>query len=107
MDDDVELMCGHFCAHYKSVQKTASLDCHSPCFLRAEDGVKGLCPFTARVGDTIVVLYGGATSYMLRERWQSGSGEEEGTTWEYVVSVIWMGICKGVRLRARRRKDRR
>ena len=43
------------------------LPCHDPCFFVTSDGLVGLCPSAARKGDLIVILYGGAVPFLLRE----------------------------------------
>ncbi|KAI0858243.1 heterokaryon incompatibility protein-domain-containing protein [Xylaria cubensis] len=47
--------------------RTANLPtCLDPCFFTASDGYYGLCPWTARKGDIVVLLYGGNVPYLLR-----------------------------------------
>ncbi|KAI5920480.1 heterokaryon incompatibility protein-domain-containing protein [Camillea tinctor] len=96
MDDDVSLMRGHFDSHYEPANPNASLDCHSPCFLTTEGGTKGLCPFAARPGDILAVLYGGTVPFVLRERCQGGSMNKEGVVvWECVGECYLDGYMQG------------
>ncbi|SPO04640.1 uncharacterized protein DNG_07325 [Cephalotrichum gorgonifer] len=68
----------HYWAHYNYIhENNGSLPCFSPCFLKSKNGEggdekSGLCPHYARVGDAIVVLYGGRVPYILRPRATSG-----------------------------------
>jgi hypothetical protein len=56
--------------------------CTSDCFFTAEgpDGHKrvGLCPYSARTGDKIVVLFGGQVPFILRELRPNGASELNG-----------------------------
>jgi hypothetical protein len=45
-----------------------SLPCLGRCVQRTSDGRLGLCPSGARVGDLIVILYGGLVPYLLRAK---------------------------------------
>jgi hypothetical protein len=42
------------------------LPCIGKCLFRTHDGKRGLCPSPARVGDLVVILYGGQVPYLLR-----------------------------------------
>ncbi|KAK8232543.1 heterokaryon incompatibility protein-domain-containing protein [Phyllosticta capitalensis] len=44
----------------------AALTCLDPCFFVAGDGRTGLCPWTARDGDEVVLLHGAKVPYLLR-----------------------------------------
>lgn len=78
----------HFDAHVQYVRESGgALPCYSPCYFRSaavnrdggqrnselegsegEGDIKiGLCPHNAKVGDLVVVLYGGRVPYLLRE----------------------------------------
>jgi hypothetical protein len=59
------------------------LPCHGNCMFTDEDGRVGLCPSGSKVGDLVVVLYGGNVPYLLRsklsERGQ-GAGDRQGNS---------------------------
>lgn len=63
----LDLIQDHLYTHYKYASETGgAVECHSYCFFSISDGMTGLCPSTAREGDLIVVLYGGAVPYLVR-----------------------------------------
>lgn len=50
------------------------LPCHGECMFDTETHV-GLCPSGSRVGDVVVVLFGGRVPYLLRPAGEEGKGE--------------------------------
>jgi hypothetical protein len=70
----------------------AVFPCLSPCFLTTEDGMIGLCPAGSRVGDLIVVLYGGSVPYILREveAAPGSSGENSDQTLYHFVGECYI-----------------
>ena len=44
------------------------LPCHGKCMFEAADGKIGLCPSGTRVGDLVVILFGGKVPYLLRHK---------------------------------------
>ena len=73
----------HFLAHARpsaerpdraELKDNPSVGCHDPCWFHTPDGIEGLCPPMAKVGDLIVVLYGGRVPYVLRP--QDGKSDE-------------------------------
>jgi hypothetical protein len=106
MNDDKELMRGHSNAHYESTRRTASLECHSDCFMRTDKDGIGLCTSGTRPGDLVVVLYGGNVPYVLRERNQSGSEGTDDKRWEFVGECYLEGYMHGRAIQEQRDKGK-
>jgi len=97
-DDDQTLTRNHVGAHRDSAMSTASFECVSPCFLATGNGARGLCPAAARVGDVIVVLYGGTVPFVLRgERRGLMELDVKGEVcrWRYVGECYLEGYMHG------------
>lgn len=59
----------HVNAHLnENLQDPVMLPCIQNCMFETESEDKGLCPAPARIGDLVVILYGGAVPYLLRPR---------------------------------------
>ena len=59
------------------------LACHGNCMFTDEDGRVGLCPSGSKVGDLVVVLYGGNVPYLLRPKpyeGDEGASDRQGHT---------------------------
>lgn len=65
------------------------LPCVQNCVFETESGDKGLCPAPARVGDVVVVLYGGAVPYLLRPE------DEKLGLWMFVGECYLEGFMRG------------
>jgi hypothetical protein len=65
--DDTAKMRAHYAAHQDFSIKTNAVECNDSSFFSTRGGLVGLCPPSARVGDILVVLYGGPVPYVLRE----------------------------------------
>jgi hypothetical protein len=65
--DDTAKMRAHYAAHWDFSIKTNAVECNDSCFFSTRGGLVGLSPTSARVGDILVVLYGGPVPYVLRE----------------------------------------
>lgn len=92
----------HFAPHQEYIlQSHGCFPCYSPCLFRSDqgaDGVKiGLCPHYARVGDVVVILYGGTVPYVLRET-TSGEASEGDLTWYLVGECYLRGHMDGCAL---------
>ncbi|PHH69317.1 hypothetical protein CDD82_7832 [Ophiocordyceps australis] len=67
----------HWASHWNHAEKPrrlrahephwTTLDCVDDCFFQASHGFQGLCPWAARPGDLIVLLYGGNVPFLLRK----------------------------------------
>jgi hypothetical protein len=49
----------HFDSHLEYSKSTAAVECHGNCFFSTREGLAGLCPYSAKSGDLLVVFYGG------------------------------------------------
>ena len=85
--------CDHFLAHARpsaerpdriELKDNPSVGCHGPRWFCTPDGVEGLHPPMAKVGDLIVALYGGRVPYLLRR--QEGKGDE-------ITKYSFIGEC--------------
>ncbi|KAJ8131001.1 hypothetical protein O1611_g2628 [Lasiodiplodia mahajangana] len=92
--DPVE-MAGHFQVHRDFSQRFGGFECHGRCFFRAYEGFVGLCPYAARPGDVIVVLYGGNVTYLLRSRAQYNGKFENAKEYDFVGECYAQGYMNG------------
>jgi Heterokaryon incompatibility protein (HET) len=91
----------HFLAHARpsaerpdqiELEDNPSVGCHGPRWFCTPDGVEGLYPPMAKVGDLIVVLYGGRVPYVLRP--QKGKGDEI-TRYSFIGECYLEGYMHG------------
>lgn len=86
----------HKRAHASYLLETGgAIECHTPCFFAIQNGQRGLCPSTARVGDTVVVLFGGDVPYLLRPAAQQDAASEEEQAFTFVGECFLRGHMKG------------
>ncbi|KAI0107807.1 heterokaryon incompatibility protein-domain-containing protein [Nemania sp. FL0031] len=69
--------------------------CLDPCFFVATGGHYGLCPWTAREGDIVVLLYGGNVPYLLRPVDEEGHSGGTKDLFELVGECYVQGIMNG------------
>ncbi|KAL1845543.1 hypothetical protein Daus18300_014506 [Diaporthe australafricana] len=86
----------HLAQHVPRGEREANFPCLSGCFFKARDShgsaSQGLCPHYARVGDIVVILYGGSIPYLLRKVKQQGiSGDNH----EFVGECYLEGFMDG------------
>lgn len=94
--DDPTLKRGHFSSHFDFSTRTGAVECHSNCFFNTPEGLIGLCPFSARPGDVLVVLYGGPVPYVLRACPDGrGDGPERTSRYEFVGECYLQGYMDG------------
>jgi hypothetical protein len=87
----------HFDAHLDYSKSAAAVECHSNCFFSTRDGLTGPCPFSAQLGDLVVVLYGGNVPYVLRGRPGGiGDGQERDTRYKFVGECYLQGYMEGI-----------
>lgn len=82
---------------YEIIRSNRVLHCIDPCIFTTADGVIGLCPWTAKKGDVIVLLFGGKIPYLLRS--QPSSAE-----FSFVGECFVKGIMHGEFLREQQEK---
>lgn len=88
--------------NYQSIKTLSVPTCTDPCLFTASNGMVGLCPWTARKGDAIVVLFGGAMPYLLRAQ-AHVDGKAVGTNaFEFIGECFVMDIMHGEFLRAKK-----
>ena len=94
--DDPVLKRGHFNTHLKFSMKTNAVECHGNCFFNTVEGLEGLCPFSARPGDLIVILYGGPVPYVLRAQTNTTDNEPGWSNkYEFVGECYLQGYMSG------------
>ncbi|KAH9904277.1 heterokaryon incompatibility protein-domain-containing protein [Xylariomycetidae sp. FL2044] len=80
-----------------SLRKVVSQECPScfdPYFFVASNGMKGLCPWPARKGDMIVLLFGGKVPYLIRPaRHGMTKGPGQGELEAYAGEFEFVGEC--------------
>jgi len=82
----------HYTCHWGGTPRDPSwIPCFENCMYTTRDGGIGLCPSGSRVGDLIVVLFGGRVPYLLRPKARTGQGtsQENATSNEY----YFVGEC--------------
>jgi Heterokaryon incompatibility protein (HET) len=90
----------HYNSHWGgSPRKPTWLPCLDNCMFTTKDGGVGLCPSGTRLGDLVVVLFGGKVPYILRPKTLKGgeTGRESKGTPEYyfVGECYFEGIMSG------------
>ncbi|KAL0955319.1 hypothetical protein HGRIS_004203 [Hohenbuehelia grisea] len=85
----------HFNAHEDFSKRTGGVECHSECYFRLPDGTKGLCPFSARPGDLIVILHGGNVPYVLRRCGITADNPESAPRYTYIGECYLQGYMNG------------
>ncbi|KAI1412730.1 heterokaryon incompatibility protein-domain-containing protein [Hypoxylon sp. FL1857] len=86
---------GHFHAHPHYSRISGGLECRSKCYFKTNEGVVGLCPYAARAGDLVVVLYGGNVTYILRPLTPQGSRPNGVEGYEFVGECYTQGYMNG------------
>jgi hypothetical protein len=61
-------------------------------FYITEKGYIGLAPNNVRVGDTLVIFWGGSTPYIIRQR-------DDGSTYEFIGEAYTHGLMDGESLK--------
>lgn len=86
----------HLARHVRRGERGARFSCLSDCFFKTRDASgsegEGLCPHYARVGDIVVILYGGALPYLLRKVEQQGIS---GNDYAFVGECYLEGFMDG------------
>ncbi|KAI1621075.1 heterokaryon incompatibility protein-domain-containing protein [Exophiala viscosa] len=82
---------------YESVKTRSVPSCTDPCLFTTSNGMLGLCPWTAKKGDTIALLLGGNVPYLLRR--QSNT-----TQFSFIGECFVLGIMEGELLREKMMK---
>ncbi|KAI0095420.1 heterokaryon incompatibility protein-domain-containing protein [Hypoxylon sp. NC0597] len=95
---------GHFRAHAHSSSISGGLECRSKCFFSTHEGSVGLCPYSARPGDLIVVLYGGNVTYVLRLRARHGGELDKHQEYEFVGECYTQGYMNGEGIQEQEKK---
>jgi hypothetical protein len=86
---------GHFAAHANE-SIDAALPCQSKCFFRTEAGLVGLCPFSTRPEDQIIIFYGGSVPYIVRVCTHETSTKIAGSeTFELIGECYLEGYMEG------------
>lgn len=95
-DDLVE---DHLIAHMGSTaEHDGAVPCISPCAFSSNSyrgDLTGLCPYTARVGDIVVVLFGGNVPYLIRERPANETTQRKGVQYSFVGECFVSGYMFG------------
>jgi hypothetical protein len=78
--------------HYYETDKVPM--CMNKCFFVTEVGSFGLCPWTAKEGDVIVLLDGGNVPYLLRRQDVAENGKQN-EVFEFVGECFVDGIMRG------------
>jgi hypothetical protein len=87
---------GHLYSHLEFSTRTHAVQCHSDCFFRTREGLAGLCPFSAQVGDVVVILYGGPVPYVVRpSTGAKGIVQEPSNKYEFVGECYLQGCMEG------------
>ena len=97
----------HQLAHNDYSKATGAIECHSNCFFNTPDGLIGLCPFSARPGDRIVVLHGGKVPYVLRQQGVVGITNRDSDTirYEFVGECYLRDYMEGRAIKEQREKN--
>ncbi|PQE22890.1 heterokaryon incompatibility protein [Rutstroemia sp. NJR-2017a BBW] len=88
----------------KRCETNRILTCLDPFFFLASNGMVGLCPWAARKGDVIVILYGGNVPFLLRpvsSEVEGGDNSKEVKRFELVGECFVSGVMHGEYLRGR------
>ena len=90
----------HYTSHWgASSRKPKWLPCLDNCMFTTRDGGVGLCPSGTRLGDLVVVLFGGKVPYLLRPKMviQGESSQQSSAAREYylVGECYFEGLMKG------------
>lgn len=94
--DDASRMMFHCDAHKEFSKKTNAVECNTSSFFTTKRGLVGLCPSAAKIGDVIVVLYGGSVPYVLREVATSDDGHEKPSKrYEYIGECFLESYMEG------------
>jgi hypothetical protein len=105
-DDDPGLVREHISVHYDHARRTGAVKCHSDCFFSTQRGLVGLCPYSSKPGDTIVILYGGSVPYVLRKHKSDGGGERGlEDKYEFVGECFVQGHMHGEAIREKHEED--
>ncbi|KIX93326.1 uncharacterized protein Z520_10969 [Fonsecaea multimorphosa CBS 102226] len=92
-NDSPDLWESHFAVHDEYAAETGAVGCHNHCLFRTQEkGLTGLCPAGARVGDLVVILYGGSVPYVVREQ-KHDTGTEGEETRERETRYEFVGEC--------------
>ncbi|KAI1752338.1 heterokaryon incompatibility protein-domain-containing protein [Xylaria castorea] len=85
--------------------------CLDPCFFVSHNGYHGLCPWTAREGDIVVLLDGGNVPYLLRpvgkKTIENGKVIQIGEEFELVGECFVQGIMYGEFFERQEEKERK
>ena len=86
-----DMLHDHAYAHWDFLQEHGgAIQCHHSCLVTTSERDLGLCPPMARVGDLVVILFGGRVAYVLRETTSEDACDtDDGTTKRYV----FIGEC--------------
>lgn len=94
--DRMDSYLDHLVRHVRRGERGATFTCLSDCFFKTRDARglegEGLCPHYARVGDVVVILYGGTVPYLLRKVEQQETG---GNDYEFVGECYLEGFMDG------------
>ena len=90
----------HYSCHWGGTPRDPSwLACFDNCMFTTRDGGIGLCPSGTRVGDLVVVLFGGMVPYLLRPTFRTGRETySEGTAlkeYHFVGECYFEGLMEG------------
>jgi hypothetical protein len=85
----------HLYAHYNYSVRTNAFQCHHEAFFTTPEGVKGLCPAPAQIGDKIVVLSGGSVPYLIRTKEEGWVDVKGGIQYEFVGECFLDGYMYG------------
>ena len=95
----------HYHTHAEFSRNTSAVECHSECFLETTDGIWGLCPYFARGGDLIVILYGGNVPYILRQKEGPEETDKSSPRYEFIGECYLSGYMEGRSMRKQQKQD--
>ncbi|PQE33433.1 heterokaryon incompatibility protein [Rutstroemia sp. NJR-2017a WRK4] len=92
----------------KRCETNSILTCLDPFFFLGSNGMVGLCPWAARTGDVIVILYGGNVPFLLRpvsSEVEGGHNSKEVKRFELVGECFVSGVMHGEYLKGRNLRE--
>ncbi|PMD57636.1 HET-domain-containing protein [Hyaloscypha bicolor E] len=98
--DKPSLWAAHYNSHWSGTpQNPTWLPCFQNCMFTTRDGGVGICPSGSRVGDLVVVLFGGMVPYLLRPKVPAGVETDRESTrskeYYFVGECYFEGLMDG------------
>jgi hypothetical protein len=85
----------HYRAHFDYSSHTNAIECHPDAFFTTPEGIVGLCPAPARIGDKVAVLNGGNVPYLLRAEDGEDDSKVESARYKFVGECYLEGYMFG------------